>query len=608
MSEDSATTDGTNGSAAPEVTDPSPGKDSPPFERHTKYFPAWATEIARKYFGGTVNQFILHGNVRDLVPVTKAKGQREYKNLVAFLTEELFYPRDIVVLYDLATGIQFRDKTSRANFEQFLRAVDARKGTSFATSLPRDPIRALSLLDTFFRIRIHEGTSIAFILDFAETVIPMASAAMYSREDRHAVVILQRWAHDSFFLEHDFTVCLITENLSDISQQHVQSPWTVEVLLPMPDAVERLGLAEWYCQEYSSIVESYSDISLEMLAENTAGLGYVQLQSILADIVHNRVRLTFEKLSSMKKEMIEEGAFGMLEFVETSYNLDMVAGHAEAKQHLRNAATALRKGRTDVMPMGYLVSGPVGTGKTFLVTCFAGEIGIPMVKLKNFRSMWQGQTEGNLEKILNLLEAMPPVAVMIDEADAALGNRSPRGDSGVSQRVFGQIAAFMSNTDHRGRIIFFLITARPDLMPVDLKRQGRAEEHLALFYPSTRESRLELLQVMMHRTGLDIPVEDVPEALLSGERTYSGADMEALLTRAKFRAAALGGDDLKVTAEILSHVVEDFIPPAYPMQVKLQTFAAVVESTSRDLLPEPYRSMSRQDAIRRMHELKTLVD
>src|SRR5690606_32004089 len=163
-------------------------------------------------------------------------------------------------------------------------------------------------------------------------------------------------------------------------------------------------------------------------------------------------------LSEMKKEIIEAEAYGLLEFVETDYRLDMVAGHTKAKEHLRQATRALRAGRPDVMPMGYLVSGPVGTGKTFLITCFAGEVGVPMVKLKNFRSQWQGQTEANLERILDLLEAMTPVAVMIDEADAMLGDRDASGDSGVSSRVFGQLAAFMSNPKHRGRILFFLLT------------------------------------------------------------------------------------------------------------------------------------------------------
>src|SRR5690625_7767463 len=101
--------------------------------------------------------------------------------------------------------------------------------------------------------------------------------------------------------------------------------------------------------------------------------------------------------------------------------------------------------------------------------------------MNNSRSQGQGVTENNLVKIMNMIEAMTPVEVMIDEADAALGDRSSQGDSGVSARVFGQIASFMSNPRNRGRVIFFLVTARPDLMPVGLKRTGRAEEHIERF-------------------------------------------------------------------------------------------------------------------------------
>src|SRR5690606_19043535 len=128
-----------------------------------------------------------------------------------------------------------------------------------------------------------------------------------------------------------------------------------------------------------------------------------------------------------------------------------------------------------------------------------------------------------------------------------------------------------------------------------------------LFYPETREEREELLTVMMRRTGIDLPLDQVPESLLNGERTLSGADMEALLTRAKFRAAARGGAEGKVTAEILQEAVEDFIPPTYPQEVELQTLAAVLECTSKSLLPEEYRSMSRDEVVKRVEALKRLV-
>ena len=576
-------------------------------DQYTTHYPEWAKEFARKYFTKTLTQFILYGNVRDLVPCTDDDGNKTYVSIQEFLLAELFASRDIVLFYDRSSGIHFADKESKTDFNRALSGYDSIFGTDYAQKLPKDPVRVLSVLQNYFRLRLADGKRIACIIDYAETVIPMAEASMYSAEDRNALVFLQKWAHDPLFLSSDFTVTLITQNLTELNQQIVQSPYTAEIQIPIPDEDARFKYATHYLEGLESNWGQYSEVDSKSLASNTAGLGFIQLRSILADVIENHTSLTYEVLSKMKKEFIEAEAYGMLEFLDTDLSLDMVAGHAMAKEHLRAAAKALKAGRPDVMPMGYLVSGPVGTGKTFSIMCFAGEIGVPMVKLKNFRSQWQGQTEANLEKILTLLQAMTPVAVMIDEADAALGNRDAGGDSGVSKRVFGQIAQFMSQSKNRGKVIWFLLTARPDYMPVDLKRQGRAEEHIALFYPSTRREREELLNVMLKRTNVDISMSEIPDALLNGERTFSGADMEALLTRAKFRAASAPRSRGKVTLKILQEVVDDFIPPTYPLEVELQTLVAVLECTSKALLPEMYRTMDRETIVRRVDELSHLI-
>ena len=586
------------------ATKPDPSLSA--IDKLTAHYPEWAKEFARKYFTKTITEFILFGNVRDLVPTIDDKGKRAYLSLRDFLIEDLFAARDIILFYDRSGGIHFADQTSQADFNRALSGYDTIFGTDYAQRMPKDPVRVLSVLENYFRLRLDEGKRIACIIDYAETIVPMAEASMYSSEDRNALVFLQKWSLNPSFLDADFTICLLTENLKELNQQLVQSPHTAEIQIVLPDEKERETFINAYLEGKEDQFAEHSDVTTMAFAQNTAGLGYIQLRSIMADVLENRTHLSYEVLSDLKKEFIEAEAYGFLEFIETDYNLDMVAGHKEAKTHLRQAARALKNGRPDVMPMGYLISGPVGTGKTFMITCFAGEIGIPMVKLKNFRSQWQGATEGNLEKILTILQAMTPVAVMIDEADAMLGNRDASGDSGVSQRVFGQIASFMSNPKHRGRIIFFLVTARPDLMPIDLKRQGRAEEHLALFYPSTREGREELLKVMMKRTGVNLPLEDIPDQLLNGERTFSGADMEALLTRAKFRSAAEDANG-KVTADHVREAVDDFIPPTYPMEVELQSLAAVLECTNRGLLPEKYRNMDRETMVQRVENLKRLI-
>jgi SpoVK/Ycf46/Vps4 family AAA+-type ATPase len=240
-----------------------------------------------------------------------------------------------------------------------------------------------------------------------------------------------------------------------------------------------------------------------------------------------------------------------------------------------------------------------------MVSAFAGEIGVPMVKLRNFRSKWQGATESNLEKVLNILKAMAPVAVMIDEADAFLGDRDSEGDSGTSSRVFAQIANFMGNTEYRGKIIWFLITCRPDLLPIDLKRQGRAEEHLALFYPETVEEKADLFKTLQRK--LDIKVKDfpLPEIFRNFKFEVSGADIEAMLVRAKMNAT-MGGRAI-VTKEDLDETIRDFIPPAYPYEIELQNLVAVLECTSREMVPAKYQKMERSKLAAEIRELKSLL-
>ncbi|ADO74114.1 ATP-binding protein [Stigmatella aurantiaca] len=566
--------------------------------------PRWAQKLAQKYYTKTVCTFLLYGAVRDLQPITQADGSRGFGTLKTFLSEELFGGRDHVIFYDRSSGIRAAAPETQKDLQRAMAGYDALYGTDYAKSLPRDPGRALQILENFLRLRLGEGKSMALIIDFAETLVPGGEMSHLSSEDRFVVATLDKWAHDPQFLANDISVVLLAENLSDISPRIARNPYVAPIELPLPLEEERLDYVRSKLE--GKRLQSISDVPLAALAKMTAGLSRINLDRVLTEALEREVRITPELLKEKKKELIQAECHGLLEFIEPAHTLDAVAGHAKAKEMLRAAANALKKGRNEVMPMGYLISGPVGTGKTFLVSCFAGEIGIPVVKFLNFRSQWQGVTEANLERIFTLLKALWPVAVMVDEADTFLGNRDSGGDSGTSSRVFGSIASFMGNTQYRGKIVWFLMTARPDLLPIDLKRQGRAEEHLALFYPSTDAERDELFQVMQKKTGVSVDVPSFSALLPEQASQFSGADIEAVMVRAKFRALTAGRE--QVTEEDLKAVMADFVPPSYPMEIELQNLVAVQECTSRELLPEPFRSLERDSITRRVRELKMLLE
>jgi AAA+ superfamily predicted ATPase len=583
------------------------------FNEGKKSYPSWVSDFAHKYRSRTISQYLLHGNINDYIRVGDGDAA-QYLLLRDFLSNELFKSANIVVFYDRSSGIRFKTRDMKVDFIRSLEAYDTVNGTSFAKAIPADPVRAFSLLEMHFRKRLMDnpGFSISFIIEYAETLVPMANAANYNPEDRAILVFLQRWANEGLFKLDDLVIVLLTENIINLNQQYVKNPYNFEANISYPTEEERLAYIEFFLNKAAqrttaSNPRSLLEMGSEVLAKNTAGLNIAHLRVLLSELIENQMNFTYGDLNRKKKELIEAEAGGLLEFVQSKFSLADVAGHKEAKAHLMQTAAAVKGGRQDVVPMGYLVAGPVGTGKTFLITCFANDIGVPMVILKNFRSKYQGETEGNLEKVLNLLKAMTPVAVMIDEADAYLGQRNSEGDSGVSSRVFSMIASFMSNTENRGRIIWFLVTARPDLMPVDFKRQGRAEEHIALFYPATIEDKKELFVTMLRKTNLKyFDPETLGDAFFETMTVTSGAEMEAALTRAKFRAAAEGAE--LVTADIIKAALDDFLPPTYPTEIELMNYAAVLECTSKALLPERFKKLTRQEVVEKVQQLKDQVE
>jgi AAA+ superfamily predicted ATPase len=563
--------------------------------------PEWAQALSEKYYSRTLSVFVLYGSVRDLVPFDRGDST-DHVPLLTFLQQGLFGRRDLVLTYDRGGGLSFAHPDMQADFRNALAGYDSFHQTNYLQCLPRNPDGVLNILDNYLRLRIGDGKKIALIIDFAETIAPAGDISGMSAEDRNALVILKRWAQNPAFLRADITICLIAENQIELNQGIVQSPGVASIQIPLPDESERLGFIR--AQLASAPLPTGSDVTDVTLAKLGAGLKRLQLQSLMSHAVQNRRPLTTKFLTQRKKELIEAESGGLLEFIQSRFDLSMVAGQEQAKKKLQNAAAAIRSGNTDVLPMGYVICGPVGTGKTFLTTCFAGEVGIPVVMLKNFRSMWQGVTEGNLERVLSLLQAMSPIAVMVDEADAQLGNRSMSGDSGVSNRVFAQIAQFMGNTELRGKVIWFLLTCRPDLLPVDLKRQGRAEEHIALFYPKTSDERLAMLRAMQKKTGIKLASSDAEKFFLEHSGELSGADIEAVLTRARMKSVL--ENDAVIDADDLKSALEDFIPPSYPTEIEMQNLAAVLECTSRSLLPAKYREMDRADIARRARELMLL--
>ncbi|MBN2352938.1 MAG: AAA family ATPase, partial [Spirochaetales bacterium] len=141
--------------------------------------------------------------------------------------------------------------------------------------------------------------------------------------------------------------------------------------------------------------------------------------------------------------------------------------------------------------------------------------------------------------------------------------------------------------------------------PIDLKRQGRAEEHLALFYPETMEEKEDLYRTLVKKLNLKIQKVNIIDLLRRNHFDFSGADLESILIRAKFLAAM--NNHVFVTKDDLEQTVRDFVPPAYPHEIDLQNLVAVLECTSREMLPRRFQNLSREKLTQDIQDLKLLL-
>ena len=567
--------------------------------------PRWATEMRDLFRSGSAAQFLLHGNVFDVVP-----SGGKLLSLPAFLEQVMFSTYDVVLRYDRSRGI--RAIRGGEDWGDWLQSALGREANSL--SLMREPGSALELIDRYLLRSLNlqalgtPGTvpkRIAVIIEFAEFVVPRGDAAHLGGPFAANTVKVLGWANDPAIAQSNIVTVLLSEGLHDLSELVVENPHAASLHLPLPNEEEMQAYINALAASQFPELAARSDVPLHTVATRLTGLSRIGARTAIALALGTDRRITSAWLGQIKKDLIERECQGLLDFIESPFTLDNVAGHDAVKAWLREDAELLKKGALRALPMGYLISGRIGTGKTFLVQCWAGELGIPCVVLKNFRDRWVGATESNLEKIFAILRALGQVVVFVDEADQASGRREGGdGDSGLSGRVYSMLAKEMSETRNRGRIIWVFATSRPDLVEVDLKRQGRLDVHIPLFPPETAAEREALLLAIAKKLKLPLAAEDLPP--FTDDVTLGGNELEGVLVRA-LRVHELSAEPRKPLREVLAEVIKDVRPNPHTRKLEYMDLIAVKECTDVRFLPPKYRDVSPEELETRIDALRRFV-
>ena len=541
--------------------------------------PQWALDAIQLYESNAANQFIIYGNVNDQMLVPSPTPH--LGGLTDFLLQVLLPRFNVVLSYDIGNGIRVE-----------------KGGEIFSTwpqlkenpELPKAPRLAVEALTRYFRYTANlarlnrEHVQVGCIIRSADLLAPSLQGGF--DYDLNALASLIRdWSSESLLAGHSLATFLVSENLNDLHPLIVNNPRAARIKIALPVSGELAQALEFLKPTYACALQQFAS-QLPNVAQQLSGSTLGAIETLLKTREHARQCLEPADLIKLKKQLVENDCNGLIEFIESARTLDDIHGQEKVKAWLRQDIALWQQSDLAAMPKGYLLCGPVGTGKTFMVECLAGEARVPVVKLKNFRDKWVGSTEGNLERIFRLLQALGRCYVFVDEADQAIGRRdSASGDSGISGRIYSMLAEEMGSSTSRGKLIWILASSRPDLIEVDLKRPGRVDVKIPLFPTTTARESFDLLRMLCQKRGVTLQDSDfaslkslVPLLLTPGAAETLAVKIYRLLRTSNSSAE-----------EVLRACLTDYQNPVPLETLEFQIRLAVAEASDLEFVPPDFR-------------------
>jgi hypothetical protein len=540
--------------------------------------PIWAKDLIASYASHSSNQFILHGNVNDRFVVPE--------NRVGSLDDYLFnviLPKfDLILTYDLGDGLRAArgGSVKGIDFQSFV----GMKAPRLAIEKITQTLREIAILRKVSREKQSPMTRVAVIIKGAHLVAPCIANSSTNYELSSIVCSIRNWAIETQIVDHDIATFLVADNLNDLHPLLVNNNRTTKIQIPFPtkDDINTLLMVEQ--AKYFKALRSYS--GTESLAGELVGLKLGTVESLLTMKQYKDEAIQPSDLVSLKKQLVESDANGLLQFMECKRTLDDFTQNDAVRDHIRKDMNLWRQGDIQALPMGYGFFAPVGTGKNYLVECIAGEAGVPVVTIGNFRDKYVGNTESNVERIFRFIDALSRCIVFIDEADQTMGKRdSGNSDGGLGGRVYSMWATKMSNPLNRGRILWAQATSRPDLLEIDLKRPGRMDTKFPLLPCINEIDGFPLLNAICRKKGVELP-SDAFESLKSLIPQFLTAGAAESLAVKAYRTMKT---EKKSPLESVVEAFDGYQPPVPFATLEFQIKLAIAEASDLDFVPKWYR-------------------
>lgn len=506
--------------------------------------PSFIDAISNAYHGREKGVVLLTGASHDLY---WSKEQKRFMALEQTLYQALS-PIFSVVRLDIATGIAFYDRDDQKEFGKVCARYDTQAlpeerignlDESIAETR-HSPLPALVLLANLLERVNKLRTGIAelkekkgekvkpvcTIVQFAGSIFPQGDYDKLNDLDRQRLVTFLNMLESPWFKQSNHLVILVADTRLEVNSRIIGLPATQCVEIELPTAAERDKYVDTFlarCPDGTDLFEK----GRKIFVEDTAGLTLNAVDDLLAMARGASVKVTRRAVLDEINMVLAADLGDTIKINRPEHGPADIIGYKKEVAILTDIFRRCDSIETAVSAI--LISGANGTGKTFLLEALAQVSGRIVIELANLRSMYFGQTDVFFEKLRLRIRTYGKILILVDEAHTAFGSVHKSDTHETEKRLAGNIIKMMGDRTMFGKVLWGLMTSRPDELDPDVK--SRSPIQIPIFDTEGAE-RVTYIVDAFKRKGIPLPESDV-DKVIEVTKLYSNRDLDNLVKEVK---------------------------------------------------------------------------
>lgn len=352
-------------------------------------------------------------------------------------------------------------------------------------------------------------------------------------------------------------------------------------------------------EDKKDLIEIPTLDELEKIVKACSGLTIKDVAQLCKESIVKFKTIKADYLAQSKIDIVKKS--GVLDYKIPEVKMSDIGGCSILKNWLYEQEIAMspaaQKAGLD-MPKGALFLGIPGTSKTMSAEAFAGELGVPLIKLSMDKIMDKmvGQSEQKIARALEVVKKCAPCVFLMDEIEKALGGASSQQtDGGVGARVMKALLEFMNDNENG---IYVIMTSNDiSVMPPEFTRSGRIDAQWYFALPTTIE-REAIFDV--HLTKRKVTLDDtLKQYAVRHTEKYTGAEIQQVVKNLKRinYIRTMEQEDKSIVLEDIERAIQEVIPIAESSKEKIAILDQYCEGRARKVSEDEVKEAKRRSSV-----------